>query len=113
MVRMVEYVVLECKDCKRKGLYINGRSDGKSCEVCGSGMYFPIDTGSKADMKFKYNLDKLVPIGIEPKRIHRTKRLIELSKAIERYIKAGLGIPEEWIEEYNELNEKYGKHIRI
>jgi DNA-directed RNA polymerase subunit RPC12/RpoP len=111
VVRLKEYVVFECMNCKGHVIYQNGR-DGHRCNQCG-GMLKPIDKGSKSDMTFKYNLDRLVPLGIEPKWVHRSRRLSELSKVIERYIKEGFTVPTEWIEEYNELNEKYGKHIRI
>lgn len=53
---MTEYVVLECKACNHKGLYVNGRSDGKKCEKCGSGMYFPIDGGNKSELMVRHNL---------------------------------------------------------
>lgn len=53
---MAEYIVLECMDCKHKDIYVNGKSDGKRCENCGSGMYFPIDGGKKSDLIIKYNL---------------------------------------------------------
>ena len=43
------------------------------------------------------------PIGIIPKHIHQEKRFVDLCGAICRYYEAGLQIPIEWIEEYNEL----------
>lgn len=109
---MPKYVVLECMDCKYKDIYINETSDGKRCERCNSGMYIPVDSGSKADMKFKWFPDgELVPVGVEPKEIHRAKRLKELGKAIKRYIDTRVEIPSIWIDEYNELINKYGKRI--
>jgi hypothetical protein len=52
------------------------------------------------------------PIGIEPRWVHSAVRLNELVAAIVRYIKAGLEVPVEWIEEYNDLNLKYGHYKR-
>lgn len=52
------------------------------------------------------------PIGIEPRWSHSCTRLDSIVKAVRRYIDAGLEIPVEWIEEYNELNEKYGHYPR-
>jgi hypothetical protein len=43
------------------------------------------------------------PIGIQPKYIWKSKRIVDLSFAIERYRVANLPIPIEWVEEYNEL----------
>ena len=60
------------------------------------------------------NVDKVIaamaklkepPIGIIPKYIHNEKRLDDLRAAIARYFEAGLKIPVEWIEEYNDLME--------
>jgi hypothetical protein len=49
--------------------------------------------------------EKLVmpPIGLKPKYVNRVERLNEVRGAIVRYYDAGLKIPIEWIEEYNEL----------
>lgn len=51
-----EYVVLKCLDCDYKGIHINGTSDGKRCERCNSGMYFPIDGGNKSELALRHNL---------------------------------------------------------
>jgi len=53
-----------------------------------------------------------LPIGIIPKILWETKRLEELTKAINRYLNDVQPIPIEWIEEYNELIIKYGNMIR-
>ena len=53
---MAEYIVLECLDCKHKEIYVNGTSDGKRCEQCNSGMYFPIDSGNKSELMTRYNM---------------------------------------------------------
>lgn len=63
-----EYVALECKDCKHIGLYINERSDGNRCAKCNSGIYTPIDIGSKADLELKWlRVVRLEPLGKESK----------------------------------------------
>lgn len=49
------------------------------------------------------------PIGILNKRTFDLIRLTNLSEAIERYRLALYPIPIEWIEEYNELINKYKK----
>jgi len=56
-----KYVVLKCLDCNYIGIHINGMSDGKKCAQCNSGMYFPIDVGSKEEMISKYNIKKIYP----------------------------------------------------
>lgn len=43
------------------------------------------------------------PIGIEPKYIWEGKRHTAICEAITRYYQAGLEIPIEWIEEYNQF----------
>lgn len=52
------------------------------------------------------------PIGIEPRWVHSTDRLNDIIAAIYRYIDSGLEIPLDWIEEYNDLNIKYGHYPR-
>lgn len=46
------------------------------------------------------------PLGVMPKYIWDRKRKEELAAAIDRYSDAGKRIPEEWVEEYNEIVEK-------
>lgn len=53
---MADYIVLECLECNHKDIYINGRSDGKRCINCGSGLYFPIDGGKKSELMVRHNL---------------------------------------------------------
>lgn len=43
------------------------------------------------------------PLGLTPKSVWDTHRLIEIKEAIKRYIEVNKPIPIEWIEEYNEL----------
>lgn len=47
------------------------------------------------------------PLGIESKQVWENQRLLALRGAIQRYLEAGLKINEKWIEEYNELTNKY------
>lgn len=58
---MKEYLVLECKECGHKGLYLNGNSDGMMCAKCGSGRYIPIDSGGKKQMLKKHNINPNLP----------------------------------------------------
>lgn len=53
---MAKYIVLECMECKHKYIYVNGTSDGKRCDKCGSRCYFPIDGGSKSELMGRHNL---------------------------------------------------------
>lgn len=46
------------------------------------------------------------PLGIMPKCVWKSIRDKELNEAINRYHDAGLPIPIEWIEEYNEYVKK-------
>lgn len=46
--------------------------------------------------------NKMPPIGIEPKYIWKSRRVIALFDAIERFAEAGEPIPVEWIEELRE-----------
>lgn len=46
------------------------------------------------------------PLGLTPKYIWEEKRLQEISEAIGRYAAISAQIPQEWLEEYNELAEK-------
>lgn len=50
-------------------------------------------------------LGKCVPVGIEPKDIWLKKRKRDILDAIERYAKAEITIPIEWVVELRELEE--------
>lgn len=56
------------------------------------------------------------PIGIMPRHIYRQKRLDDLYNVIVNYWDAEKEIPQEWLDEYVELNgdlAMYGARIRI
>lgn len=44
------------------------------------------------------------PVGLLPRKIHRTFRIEELLLAMQRQVSAGKIIPPEWIHELRELN---------
>jgi hypothetical protein len=46
---------------------------------------------------------KTHPIGVMPRWLHDEKRLDEVRSAILRYVGVNQPLPEEWVEEYNEL----------
>ena len=50
---------------------------------------------------------KLPPIGVMPKKLYyeqvKATRYVQLMAAIDRYIKAGLDVDQEWIKEFREL----------
>ncbi|WP_312107590.1 hypothetical protein [Lachnoclostridium sp.] len=74
--------------------------DSDTCQYCG---------GHKELISKQVNKP---PLGIKPKWLHNQIRLNDIIKAIRRYINAGLEIPIEWVEEYNDLNIKYRHHQR-
>lgn len=47
------------------------------------------------------------PIGLVPKYMHDQERLIEVLRAILRYVEAGFSISDDWIQECNDLLIKY------
>lgn len=56
------------------------------------------------------------PLGITPRHIHQQQRMDDIYDACTRFYEAGREIPQEWIEEYVELNgelAKYGARINI
>lgn len=54
-----------------------------------------------------YSAKTKPPLGVMPKDIWDRKRQEELAAAMNRYLEAGKKIPKEWIEEYNELGDKW------
>ena len=50
---------------------------------------------------------KKPPIGVVPKYLHDSIRQGSLAEAIKRYVEAKIQIPIEWVEEYNEISERY------
>ena len=49
------------------------------------------------------------PIGVRPRYVHDQSRLSELFQAVLRYMTSGCAIPQEWIEEIDELMGRYKK----
>ncbi len=49
------------------------------------------------------------PLGVKPRAIHEQGRLSGLFEAVLRYMTAGTPIPQEWIDEINELLARYAK----
>ena len=47
------------------------------------------------------------PLGIKPKRIVEKERFFEILGALERYVRAGMEVPEEWISEMLQLVRKH------
>ena len=56
------------------------------------------------------DIKKQPPVGLKPRWLHEEQRLKEVKEAILRYIDAGVAIPKEWMEEYEELIQS--KHIK-
>jgi len=50
------------------------------------------------------------PIGLRPRFVDDIRRMDEIKKAVIRYVKDGWEVPPKWIEEYNELAERYPSH---
>jgi phage gp29-like protein len=53
------------------------------------------------------------PLGVIPIYIWDSKRKEELAAAIDRYLNAGERIPEEWVEEYNEIVENSTEEVVV
>ena len=43
------------------------------------------------------------PIGLSPAFIYIEDRMLEIQRAVNRYMAEGLNVPVSWIEEYNKL----------
>ena len=54
-------------------------------------------------------ISKKPPLGVMPRDIWDRKRQEELAEAMARYLEAGMKIPTEWIEEYNEISDRWEK----
>lgn len=46
------------------------------------------------------------PLGVMPRHVHEQLRIQDLTRAIQRYAMACRHIPNEWIEELKELNDR-------
>lgn len=51
------------------------------------------------------------PIGLRPRFVVESERLQEISEAVNRYVKAGFDVPEEWLDEWEEIAKKYPELI--
>lgn len=52
------------------------------------------------------NQPKIPPLGIMPRQIWESRRVMDILKAMDRYVEANTPIPLNWVEEYNELIKK-------
>lgn len=48
------------------------------------------------------DIDKMVPIGVMPKKMWVANRVVELTEAILRYNAAGVPVPSQWLDELSE-----------
>lgn len=46
------------------------------------------------------------PLGLIPRWLHREQRLNEIIAAMSRYIYAGMQLPIDWVEEYNQITKE-------
>lgn len=78
-------------------LYVPGNVYYEAAVRHGTVIVYAHKPGGSAEMNQK------PPLGLKPKLVHDEQRLFEVSGAIGRYFIAGLPIPVEWVEEYNQL----------
>ena len=55
---------------------------------------------------FSYTPITKPALGVMPRELWNRQRQKDLADAMVRYLEAGMKIPAEWIEEYNEISEK-------
>lgn len=63
---------------------------------------------NRCDFKNKENMCIAIkpPLGVMPRDMWDRKRKKDLADAMARYLEAGMKIPAEWIEEYNEISDR-------
>ena len=54
---------------------------------------------------FSYSPVTKPPLGVMPRKMWNSQRQKDLSDAMVRYLEAGMKIPVEWVEEYNEISD--------
>ena len=74
------------------------------CDLCGN-CYTPYEKPVHAYGNMLAAKPK-PPLGVMPRDIWDQKRKEELAEAMARYLEAGMKIPTEWIEEYNEISDR-------
>jgi len=47
------------------------------------------------------------PIGLTPKRIHDSVRVGDIVRAMNRFIDAGMDIPQDWVNELSDISDSY------
>ena len=57
-------------------------------------------------LPFSYTQVTKPPLGVMPRELWDRKRQKDLADAMARYLEAGMKIPAEWIEEYNEISDR-------
>lgn len=75
------------------------------CDLCGK-FYTPYEKPVHVDGNIFIAKPK-PPLGVMPRDIWDRKRKEELAEAMARYLEAGMKIPTEWIEEYNEISDRW------
>ena len=72
------------------------------CDTC-CHQYSDICGGCESLDGVPIKYDDKPPIGIMPRYIHNSNRMVEILDAMERYSKASKHIPGEWIDELRDL----------
>lgn len=105
------YILFECSECNKLVAYPERFADGHSCD-CG-GHLLARNKGDRRYLTKTYpdfisfrDRQKKPPIGVMPRWAHELQRIEDLGEAIQRYAKANIHIPFEWINEYNERVKK-------
>jgi hypothetical protein len=84
---MNKMIVSNCKKCGALITNLDLIFDG-NCVMCGPGVVYKTS---------------VPPVGLMPRFIWEERRMTAISEAMARYIAAYKAIPQEWIDEYNEL----------
>lgn len=65
-----------------------------------------------SESETKHLIKPKPPLGVMPRDIWDRDRKVELSEAMKRYLEAGMKIPSKWLEEYNEISERWEEKER-
>lgn len=53
--------------------------------------------------------NSIPPLGVMPRDMWDRKRQEDLAEAMYRYLEADMKIPKEWLDEYNEISDRWEK----
>ena len=90
-----------------KGVVYCAATNSNDCAFKNSENIYTERSGDKCVFSYTRSTEAIKPpLGVMPRKMWDKQRQKDLADAMFRYLETGMKIPAEWIEEYNEINDR-------